>query len=444
MRYTSGIPDLLFPIIMRIMAYLSQPELHMTSLLTSPSPMFDNLQYLASPFKEAESIYSRQSKVTPKDSKEDLYHCLTFLQSYNGSQATFNSYRREVERLLQWSWFVQEKTLPELRRLDIEEYLEFCQHPPLSWIGTKQVARFKNHQGQRTCNPDWRPFVSQVTKVASQLGQIPDNRQFKLSQKSLQAVFSILSTFFNYLLQEDYGELNPVALIRQKSKYLQTHAYKEPIRRISNLQWDFVIETAELNAQRDPKHHERTLFIMNCLFAMYLRISELVADERSTPTMGDFRADVDNNWWLQVTGKGNKVRLITVSDDMLMALKRYRTFLGLSALPHISESTPMIPKVKGKGSVTSTRQIRFIVQDCFDQAHQRMREQGLLEEALELKAATVHWLRHTGISEDVKHRPKEHVRDDAGHASMATTDRYIDTEMRERHASAKHKKIKPE
>jgi hypothetical protein len=27
---------------------------------------------------------------------------------------------------------------------------------------------------------------------------------------------------------------------------------------------------------------------------------------------------------------------------------------------------------------------------------------------------------------------------------MATTDRYIDTEMRERHASAKHKKIKPE
>lgn len=183
---------------------------------------------------------------------------------------------------------------------------------------------------------------------------------------------------------------------------------------------------------------------MNCLFAMYLRISELVADDRSTPTMGDFRADADKNWWLQVTGKGNKVRMITVSDDMLSALKRYRTYLGLSPLPHIGESTPMICKIKGTGPVTSTRQIRFIVQDCFDQAHQRMLDENLKEEALELKAATVHWLRHTGISEDVKHRPKEHVRDDAGHASMATTDRYIDTEMRERHASAKHKKIKPE
>lgn len=417
----------------------------MHALLTSPIPMFDNLQYVSSPFKEVDIIRSRQKALTPPNkSKEDLYHCLTFLQSYNGSQATFNSYRREVERLLQWTWFIQEKTLPELRRLDIEEYLEFCQHPPLSWIGTKQVARFKNHQGQRICNPDWRPFVSQITKIESQQGQFADNKDFKLSQKSLQAVFSVLSTFFNYLLQEDYGELNPVALIRQKSKYLQTHAYKEPIRRISNLQWDFVLETVEINAQRDPSVHERSLFIMNCLFAMYLRISELVADERSIPTMGDFRADIDNNWWLQVTGKGNKVRMITVSDEMLAALKRYRISLGLSPLPHIGESTPMIPKIKGKGPVTSTRQIRFIVQDCFDQAYQRMYDQGLKEEALELKAATVHWLRHTGISEDVKHRPKEHVRDDAGHASMATTDRYIDTEMRERHASAKHKKIKPE
>ena len=71
-----------------------------------------------------------------------------------------------------------------------------------------------------------------------------------------------------------------------------------------------------------------------------------------------------------------------------------------------------------------------------------MRQDGLTDDALELKAATVHWLRHTGISEDVKHRPREHVRDDAGHASMATTDRYIDSDLRERHLSGKRKKIK--
>lgn len=59
-----------------------------------------------------------------------------------------------------------------------------------------------------------------------------------------------------------------------------------------------------------------------------------------------------------------------------------------------------------------------------------------------LMTATVHWLRHTGISDDVKHRPREHVRDDAGHSSSAITDRYIDIELKERNASAKAKKIR--
>ena len=56
----------------------------------------------------------------------------------------------------------------------------------------------------------------------------------------------------------------------------------------------------------------------------------------------------------------------------------------------------------------------------------------------------MHWLCHTGISEDVKIRPREHVRDDAGHSSSAITDKYIDVELRERNNSAKRKRIKPE
>jgi len=90
-------------------------------------------------------------------------------------------------------------------------------------------------------------------------------------------------------------------------------------------------------ADEKPDEHERTLFIMNALFAMYLRISELVADERSVPVMGDFKKDRDANWWFHVTGKGNKSRSITVCDDMLKALKRYRNHLDLSPLPGSGE-----------------------------------------------------------------------------------------------------------
>ena len=175
---------------------------------------------------------------------------------------------------------------------------------------------------------------------------------------------------------------------------------------------------------------------------MYLRISELVSDERSTPVMSDFRKDNDGNWWLHVTGKGNKNRIVTVSEDMLKALRRYRQHLDLPPLPIMNELSPILSKTIGKGPLTSTRIVRSIVQNCFDIAYHQMKTDGLEDDAQELQSATVHWLRHTGISEDVKTRPREHVRDDAGHASMQTTDRYIESDLRERHASGKNKRIK--
>ena len=48
---------------------------------------------------------------------------------------------------------------------------------------------------------------------------------------------------------------------------------------------------------------------------------------------------------------------------------------------------------------------RSIVQRCFDATYERMKAEGLKADAIELKTATVHWLRHTGISEDVKSSP---------------------------------------
>src|SRR5690606_1672186 len=89
----------------------------------------------------------------------------------------------------------------------------------------------------------------------------------------------------------------------------------------------------------------------------------------STPVMGDFHTGSDGNWWLRVVGKGNKARLVTVSDDMLDALRRYRRHLGLSNLPYVGEQAPLVPKIKGRGPVTSTRQIRYLVQSCFDASY---------------------------------------------------------------------------
>lgn len=415
--------------------------------MPAPLPLIDNLEHLPNPFTQFATILAplQQGIVQLKnrDYERDLQLALCFIYSYNGSQATFNSYRREVERLLLWSWYEQDSPAMMLRRDQIEEFIHFCNSPPEDWIGTKNVARFKNHMGERVPNEEWRPFVAHVTKLDFRNGQVPLSQHYNLSQAAIRATFSILSSYYGFLMQEEAVQQNPVALIRQKSKFVKKEVTRRQVRRISNLQWDYVIETAEIMAKDDPLTHERTLFIMNALLGMYLRISELVADERSAPVMGDFIKDTDGNWWFKVLSKGNKERLVSVSDAMLDALKRYRRFRNLPDLPTVAEQTCLIPKNRGQGAMTSSRQVRNIVQFCFDQAYYRMCDDGLKSDAEDLRVATVHWLRHTGISEDVKVRPKEHVREDAGHASMATTDRYIDTEYRERHASGRKKTLRP-
>ena len=409
---------------------IDQFQTYLMARSKTPSPLFDTLEDMPNPFRHPAASLDQ----LPADSRSearlgDYQRTCEFIYSYRGSPDTFSTYRREMEHFLQWCWLVVDKDLKQIVREDIESYIEFTKQPPKEWIGAKNVPRYLLNEGIKVPNPQWRPYVTTRARYVA-------------SQASLQSLFSVLSSYFNFLIQEKYVAHNPVSQIRQKSKHLRKQQSQGKIRRLSPLQWQFVIEAAEQMAAENPAVHERTLFIMNALFALYLRISELVETTRWLPQMGHFRQDLEGNWWFQTVGKGNKEREVSVSDAMLGALKRYRLSRGLPSLPAPGEATPLIHKSRGSGGITSTRQIRGIVQKCFDKAQENMVREGFSDEAERLTSATVHWLRHTGISEDVKHRPREHVRDDAGHGSSAITDRYIDVERTERHASARHKLIK--
>ena len=399
------------------------------SNIKSPVAFFDTLEASPNPFKQAVKGLDHLLDKASEDALSDYQYASEFIYSYRGSPDTYNTYRRELEHFLHWCWLIAKKSLNQIVREDVENYIEFSKQPPSAWIGTKNVPRYLDRAGQRLPNTEWRPYIN-------------TSGEYVMSQSSLRSLFSVLSSFFNFLIQQQRISANPVSQIRQKSKYLRKHQNQGKIRRLSPLQWDYVIGAAEEMAAEQPLVHERTLFIMNALFAMYLRISELVETPRWQPQMGHFQADQEGNWWFNTVGKGNKEREISVSDAMLDALQRYRHSRGLSALPSPGEASPLVHKTRGRGGLTSTRQIRGIVQLCFDTAASRMRAEGFIEDADRLAVATVHWLRHTGISEDVKHRPREHVRDDAGHGSSAITDLYIDVERAERHASGKHKQIK--
>lgn len=102
----------------------------MTSLkIPIPKPIIDTLDHI-------------DEHTNTAINKSDYLIAVDFLKQYKNNKATFESYRREIERLLQWSWLLEKKSILELKRQDIENYISFCLNPVKSWIGTKRVARF--------------------------------------------------------------------------------------------------------------------------------------------------------------------------------------------------------------------------------------------------------------------------------------------------------------
>lgn len=404
-----------------------------------PKPLFDTIETLDEEPNPEILCYLKRLNLNNIENEFTLTR--EFLRSYAGSIDTFNAYRRDVERILQWSWLIVKKPLIDIDRNDVRRYLEFIGDPPLSWIGIKNVSRFICMNGIRTANQEWRPFVARISKALHKEGHAPDKKAYQLTNKSVQALFAVLSTFFTYLQQENYLQANPIQLIRQKNRFLQREQSTKVTRKLSHLQWQFVIESIETLANQDSTY-ERHFFMISAFYLLGLRISELADTPGRIPKMGDFAPDKQDRWWFTTVGKGNKVRDVAVPNVMLSALKRYRKSRNLSPLPKRGEYTPLLHKERGKGGL-GTRQIRNLVQTCFDLAIHDLYQNNKHDEAQDLTVATVHWLRHTAISADVEHRPREHVRDDAGHENATITDRYIDTDRIARHESAINKPLKP-
>ena len=97
----------------------------MTKALPAPLPIFDNLSHFENPFRhrpEPSPAVRQRARIADNALNSDLQLCQEFLYSYRGSPDTFASYRREIERFMQWCWFIEGLALGEVRRQHIEAF----------------------------------------------------------------------------------------------------------------------------------------------------------------------------------------------------------------------------------------------------------------------------------------------------------------------------------
>jgi site-specific recombinase XerD len=179
--------------------------------------------------------------------------------------------------------------------------------------------------------------------------------------------------------------------------------------------------------------------------------------------MGCFFSRVDNTgveqWWIKIVGKGNKERIIPVSEELLEEARAYRRAIGLSSTPFQGESFPLVGSLTSKFEKLGRGAVHVIVKSVFEKTANRLEgeidlqkrrlavaeTQQLVEEITErvrsfesritrLRSASAHWLRHTAGSKMARTGADLlHVRDNLGHSTLATTSIYLHTEDDARH-----------
>ncbi|MBL4911210.1 MAG: site-specific integrase [Alteromonadaceae bacterium] len=365
----------------------------------------------------------------------------SFLQftGRNKSIHTYDRFRNDVERFLLWCFLEKKMPLDNLKKTDILEFADFCWQPPVNWISDSNQARFFLKHGYFNINEHWHPYKMQAPKNQKKI--ILDKKKYRPSQQTLTSTFTAIIVFYNYLIGEEICYGNPAHIAKKDCRHFIRDAQVKEVKRLTHLQWQYVLDTAVELADEDIGF-ERSLFVIAALKTLFLRISELSERDTWSPIMGHFWQDEDENWWLKVFGKGRKLRDITVPPDFLPFLTRYRLTRGLSSLPLSGENTVLVEKIRGQGGMT-TRHLRRLVQTVFDHAFEHMKQAHGEQKALKLQQASTHWLRHTGASMEIERgRALKDLSEDLGHSSMATTDTiYVQTENKKRAMSGKQRKV---
>ena len=417
-------------------------------------PLFDAVEYVEDGNPAVNQYLARVTLTQVSDAALIYEYAVDWLLEQRYSDNNYKTYRSELTTFLHWTFEVEQISVSDITRRILARYIDYCMDPPVELIAYRNVAQFIQNKDidERVPNPLWRPF----------LGKKRDGLElpYKITNKALKTKLAVLSSFFNYLINEEYTERNPAMMLMKNGRFkngsqgVVMHEDDEDIRAFSDLQWSYVISTAEQLAAQEPEQHERTLFLVSLMYSCYLRISEVAARPGFSPVMGQFRRDTKTGvWGFHIPrSKGGKKRTVAVSNQLLKALQRYRRFLGLSPLPVPSEDTPLFVRHRAAGrgreagllnANLGIRQLRDEIAHLFTRAADAAQKDGLMQDAQEMRQMTAHSIRHTGISHDINlnKRPLSHVQADAGHDSIDTTSQYLHTSRVERHESAAGKPL---
>ncbi|BDA60640.1 site-specific integrase [Shewanella sp. DNRA4] len=417
-------------------------------------PLFDSIEFIQDGNCVVNQYITQVSLTDVPDAGLVMEHATDWLFEQKHSENNYKAYRSELTTFLHWCFDVAKMSPTQVLRKDMSRYVDYCLAPPLALIGYFNVPQFKldKLRDERVPNSLWRPFVGKKL-----LGQV---QPYVLSDNALKTKIAILSSFYSYLMSEEFCERNPAQIWLNHSRFGQNKQYQRQSEEDENnlafteLQWSYVMSTVTRLAETSPELHQRSLFLISLIYSCYLRISDVSARVGYSPVMGQFRQNSQTGIWSFhiPLSKGGKKRSVAMSKALLDSLVKYRQFLGLTDYPNQSEPHPLFVRHRAAGrgrdaglvnANLGIRQIREEIQTIINLAADNAQTDGFNHDAEQMRKLTAHNIRHTGITHDINinRRPLSHVQADAGHESIDTTSKYLHTTQIERHESAFNKPL---
>jgi site-specific recombinase XerD len=348
--------------------------------------------------------------------RNDLQAAYYWLNLYADVLKTYDTYKREVERLLLWCKYESGRCLRELKVEDFENYFNFLKNPPFEWCATRSQLR----KGREST--EWRPFVGPLNESAF-----------------LMAV-RVVNSCLNYLVEAQYLRSNPIKLMRKHKTFsMDTEETKYRVweRMLEMDEWEAVQEALrEMPEQTEGEmaNKMRTQFLFALGYMAGLRIHEMAEH-----CWNAFRK-LDGKWFLFIRGKGGKLRHVPVNDQLLSFMKVYRLSLNKLALPSAEEQEPLFVSKRTEKAL-SIRQLHDLVKAVGEMAAQKFKNNPL--KAQKLRKFSAHWLRHMSAShQDKAGISSVMIRETMGHSSEAVTKIYKHSENELRHEAMQKMQLK--
>lgn len=337
---------------------------------------------------------------------------------------TARAYLTECERFMLWAILERGKPLSSITFEDCSAYRNFLVDP-------QPAGRWCGQRGRGRWGPAWRPFTGPLSPAAQ------------------RRALTMLGTFYRFLVDQRYLTGNPWTGVRKPRAARGT---MDADRSLTQQEWRYIQQQLAMLAPTSA--NLRLRFALPLLYTCRLRRDEAVRakvqDLHWTVCPAQGAEPEVSGWELSVTGKGGKLRKVPLGPANINALSEYLGSRGLERLilapdnaeAHllgkaidVAERAPWSPSARmpvdpraGISGQTLYDQIKAFFTSCAERLGT-----DSPQAASQLRRASTHWLRHTGITHSLAAgTPIDVEMAIAGHSSAATTGKYTHAEQRRR------------